>query len=118
MLRSNNKLNKYGGKWWSVWFICWVSVAISTACALLNVENFYPDQEEDLCNFFKGNDFFSAHTGYEKSLISQAIHVVIMADVLKYYKLKWPSNFPKYDTCYTAIMITYEESGKAYYYTL
>ena len=33
------------------------SVAISTACALLNVEKFYPDQEEALCNFFKGNDF-------------------------------------------------------------
>jgi hypothetical protein len=46
---------------------------------------FYPDQEEALCNFFKGNDFFSAHTGYEKSLISQAIRwcILIMADVLK-----------------------------------
>jgi hypothetical protein len=68
----------------SVWFICWVSVANSTACELLNVEKFYPDQEA-LCNLFKGNDFFSAHTGYEKSLISKllAIHVLIMADVLK-----------------------------------
>ena len=54
-----------------------------SVCALLNVEKFYPDQEEALCNFFKGNDFFSAHTGYEKSLISQAIPVLIMADVLK-----------------------------------
>jgi hypothetical protein len=54
---------------------------LSTACALLNVEKFHPDQEETLCNFFKGNDFFSVHTGYEKSLISQAI--LIMADVLK-----------------------------------
>ena len=35
----------------------------------------YPYQVEALCNFFKGNDFFSAHTGYEKLLISQAIHV-------------------------------------------
>jgi hypothetical protein len=45
------------------------------------LKNFIQDQEEALCNFFKGNDFFSAHTGYEKSLISQAI--LIMADVLK-----------------------------------
>jgi superfamily II DNA helicase RecQ len=57
------------------------SVAISTACALLNVETFYPDQEEALCNFFKGKDlFFSAHTGYGKSLIFQAIPII--ADVL------------------------------------
>jgi hypothetical protein len=89
-------------------FICWFSVAISTACALLNVEKFYPDQEEASCNFFKGNDFFD-------------YHVLIMADVLKW----WPSNlhksvsstyahWHKYGTCYIAIMITYEESSKAY----
>jgi hypothetical protein len=41
-------------------------------------------QEEALCNFFKGNDFFSAHTGNEKSLISQAILIIgFIADVLK-----------------------------------
>ena len=38
------------------------SVAISTACKFLNVEKFYPDQEEALRNFFQGKDlFFSAH---------------------------------------------------------
>jgi hypothetical protein len=30
------------------------------------LKNFNPDQEEALCILFKGNDFFSAHTGYEK----------------------------------------------------
>jgi hypothetical protein len=85
--------------WRSVWFICWVSVAISTACALLNVEKFYPDQEEALCIIYvKEITIFSAHTGYEKSLVSQAI--LIMAD--------------KFGTGYIAIMITYEESSKAY----
>ncbi|XP_028413582.1 uncharacterized protein LOC114536425 [Dendronephthya gigantea] len=58
-----------------------LSVAISTACSLLNVEKFYPDQEQALRNFFKGKDlFFSAHTGYGKSLIFQAIPII--ADVL------------------------------------
>ena len=58
------------------------SVAISTACKFLNVEKFYPDQEEALRNFFQGKDlFFSAHTGYGKSLIFQAIPII--ADVLE-----------------------------------
>ena len=34
------------------------SVAISTACALLNVEHFYPDLEEALCNFLKVRNLF------------------------------------------------------------
>jgi hypothetical protein len=42
----------------------------------------YPDQEEALCNFFKGNDFFSAHTSYEKSLISQAILIIIIIIII------------------------------------
>jgi hypothetical protein len=40
-----------------------VSVAISTACALLNVEKFYPDQEEALCNFF---NFFMKSRSFPK----------------------------------------------------
>ena len=57
------------------------SEAIATACTFLNVDHFYRDQEDALRNFFNGKDlFFSAHTGYGKSLIYQAIPVV--ADVL------------------------------------
>ena len=58
------------------------SVAISTACMFLNVKEFYSEQEEALRNFFQGKDlFFSAHTGYGKSLIFQAIPII--ADVLE-----------------------------------
>ena len=58
------------------------NVAISTACSLLNVDKFYPEQKEALWNFFNGKDvFFSAHTGYGKSLIYQAMPII--ADVLK-----------------------------------
>jgi superfamily II DNA helicase RecQ len=56
--------------------------AINIACYLLQVNSFYDDQREALRNFFKGNDlFFSAHTGYGKSLIFQAIPII--ADVLQ-----------------------------------
>ena len=58
------------------------NVAISRACSLLNVDKFYPEQKEALWNFFNGKDvFFSAHTGYGKSFIYQAIPIT--ADVLK-----------------------------------
>jgi superfamily II DNA helicase RecQ len=43
----------------------------------LNVEKFYLDQEEALHNFFQGKYlFFSAHTGYGKSLIFQTIQII------------------------------------------
>lgn len=55
--------------------------ALLTACYLLQVEKFYEDQEKALRQFFRGkNVFFSAHTGYGKSLVFQAIP--ILADVL------------------------------------
>ena len=58
------------------------NVAISIACSLLNVDKFYPEQKEALWNFFNGKDvLFSAHTGYGKSLIYQAMPII--ADVLK-----------------------------------
>ena len=57
------------------------SEAIATACSFLNAQHFYRDQEDALRNLFNGKDlFFSAHTGYGKSLIYQAIPV--FADVL------------------------------------
>ena len=57
------------------------NVAISVACSLLNVDTFYPEQKEALWNFFSGKDvYFSAHTGYGKSLIYQAMPII--ADVL------------------------------------
>ncbi len=56
--------------------------AIKTACTFLSIEGFYQDQEEALHQVFKGEDlFFSANTGYGKSLIFQAIPVI--ADVMK-----------------------------------
>ena len=56
--------------------------AIKVACTFLSIERFYEDQEEALRQIFKGKDlFFSAHTGYGKSLIFQAIPVI--ADVMK-----------------------------------
>ena len=43
---------------------------------------FCPEQKETLWNFSNSKDvFFTAHTGYEKSLIYQAIPII--ADVLK-----------------------------------
>lgn len=60
------------------------SEAIATSCTLLQVDTFYEDQKEALLQFFSGKDiFFSAHTGYGKSLIFQAIPIV--ADVLNDY---------------------------------
>ena len=59
------------------------SEAVSTACAVLNVERLYKDQYEALKHFFAGQDiFFSAHTGYGKSLIFQAIPIIY--DVMHY----------------------------------
>ena len=59
------------------------NVTISIACSLfINVDKFYPEQKEALWNFFNSKDvFFSAHIGYGKSLIYQAMP--IFADVLK-----------------------------------
>lgn len=55
--------------------------ALSTTTYLLQVEKFYEDQEIALRKFFQGNNiFFSAHTGYGKSLVFQAIPV--LADVM------------------------------------
>ena len=55
--------------------------AMEMACYFLQVKKMYQDQEKALRQFFKGKDlFFSAHTGYGKSLIFQAIPT--MADVL------------------------------------
>ena len=55
------------------------SEGLDIACNLLQVPSFYHDQKEALRNFFKGKDiFFSAHTGYGKSII-----LPIIADVLK-----------------------------------
>ena len=51
--------------------------ALGLACNLLQVESFYKDQQEALKQFFRGmNVFFSAHTGYGKSLIFQAIPII------------------------------------------
>ncbi len=53
------------------------SEAVSTACTVLNVEGLYEDQYEVIKQFFAGKDvFFSAHTGYGKSLIFQAIPII------------------------------------------
>jgi superfamily II DNA helicase RecQ len=58
------------------------SEAVNIACCLLQVNYFYDYQMESLPNFFKCNDlFFSAHTGYGKSLIFQAIPII--TDVLQ-----------------------------------
>ena len=58
------------------------SEGLDIACNLLQVPSFYHDQMEALRNFFKGKDlFFSAHTGYGKSIIFQALPII--ADVLK-----------------------------------
>lgn len=78
--RSNDKLKKMAMNTEGVLDEAKFSEAISTACTLLQVGNFYDDQKEALCQFFKGKDiFFSAHTGYGKSLIFQAIPII--ADV-------------------------------------
>ena len=75
-------INKYGGNERSVFDSVKFSVAISTASKFLNVAKFYPDKEEALRNCFQRKDlFFSAHTGYGKSLIFQAIPII--ADVLE-----------------------------------
>ena len=53
------------------------SEAVSRACAVLNVERLYKYQYEALKHFFASQDiFFSAHTGYGKSLIFQAIPII------------------------------------------
>ena len=58
------------------------SEAVNIACCLLKVNYFYHHQMEALRNFFKCNYlFFSAHTGYGKSLIFQAIPII--TDVLQ-----------------------------------
>jgi hypothetical protein len=44
-------------------YMSFLSPFLYSVYALFNIENFYPDQEELLCNFLKD----------EKSLISQAI---------------------------------------------
>ena len=50
------------------------SEGLDIACNLLQVPSFYHNQKEALRNFFKGKDiFFSAHTGYGKSIIFQAL---------------------------------------------
>ncbi|XP_028409258.1 uncharacterized protein LOC114531850 [Dendronephthya gigantea] len=55
--------------------------ALAIAANLLQVKEFYKDQETALRQFFQGkNIFFSAHTGYGKSLVFQAIP--ILADVM------------------------------------
>ena len=55
--------------------------AVRLACNLLQVDGLYDGQEEALKQFFRGkNIFFSAHTGYGKSLIFQAIPII--SDVL------------------------------------
>ena len=54
--------------------------AVRLACNLLQVDGLY-DGQEALKQFFRGkNIFFSAHTGYGKSLIFQAIPII--SDVL------------------------------------
>ena len=55
--------------------------AVRLACNLLQVDGLYHGQEEALKQFFRGkNIFFSAHTGYGKSLNFQAIPII--SDVL------------------------------------
>ncbi len=50
--------------------------ALVIACNLLQVPSFYEDQEKAIRQFFRGKDiFFSAHTGYGKSLVFQAIPI-------------------------------------------
>ena len=60
---------------------CKFQEALSIACSLFHVEKFYEDQEMALRKFFQGkNIFFSAHTGYGKSLVFQSIP--ILADIM------------------------------------
>ena len=55
--------------------------AVRLVCNLLQVDGLYDGQEEALKQFFRGkNIFFSAHKGYGKSLIFQAIPII--SDVL------------------------------------
>ena len=51
--------------------------AVRLDCNFLQVNGLYDGQEETLKQFFRGkNIFFSAHTGYGKSLIFQAIPII------------------------------------------
>ena len=54
--------------------------AVRLACNLLQVDGLYDGQEEALKQFFHGKNILSAHTGYGKSLIFQAIPII--SDVL------------------------------------
>ena len=51
--------------------------ALRLAASLLQIDSFYEDQKVALKQFFQGkNVFFSAHTGYGKSLVFQAIPII------------------------------------------
>ncbi len=51
--------------------------ALRLAASLLQIDSFYEDQQVALKQFFQGkNVFFSAHTGYGKSLVFQAIPII------------------------------------------
>ena len=70
------------------------SEAVGIACSVLQVESLYDDQYEALHQFFSGKDrFFSAHTGYGKSLIFQAIPIIY--DVLNKQTIGTPATATK-----------------------